>query len=96
MQGCRFCEISPSQTNWLSLPVREEVYLRDFLSTAHCPLLTGQRHRSLSKSPVYGLIRHRYTARFVKPGETLGMHLYNYVYVDGTFRLAGKMDAVKG
>jgi len=37
-----------------------------------------------------------YSARFVKPGETLGMHLYNYVYVDGTFRLAGKMDAAKG
>ena len=37
-----------------------------------------------------------YSVRFVKPGESLGMHLYNYVYVDGTFRLAGKMDAAKG
>lgn len=37
-----------------------------------------------------------YSVRFVKPGETLGMHLYNYVYVDGTFRVAGKMDAVRG
>jgi hypothetical protein len=37
-----------------------------------------------------------YSARFVKPGETLGMHLYNYVYVDGTFRAVGKMDAAKG
>lgn len=37
-----------------------------------------------------------YSARFVKPGETFGMHLYNYVYVEGTFRLAGKMDAAKG
>ena len=36
-----------------------------------------------------------YSARLVKPGETLGMHLYNFVYVDGTFRLAGKMDAAK-
>ncbi|MGZ8843933.1 MAG: hypothetical protein ACXW18_09750 [Pyrinomonadaceae bacterium] len=37
-----------------------------------------------------------YSVRFVKPGETAGMHLYNYVYVDGTFRVAGKMDAVRG
>jgi len=36
-----------------------------------------------------------YSARFVKPGEPLGQHLYNFVYVDGSFRLAGKMDAVK-
>ena len=37
-----------------------------------------------------------YSVSFVKPGETAGMHLYNYVYVDGTFRVAGKMDAVRG
>lgn len=36
-----------------------------------------------------------YSARFVKPGETLGMHLYNYVYADGTFRAVGKMEAAK-
>jgi hypothetical protein len=36
-----------------------------------------------------------YSARFVKPGEGLGMHLYSFVYADGMFRLAGKMESAK-
>jgi hypothetical protein len=57
------------------------------------PQATGNQKDVLAamKNPV-----PLYSARFVKPGESLGMHLYNYVYVDGTFRLAGKMDAAKG
>lgn len=56
------------------------------------PQATGNQKDVLSamKSPV-----PLYSARFVKPGETLGMHLYNYVYVDGTFRAVGKMEAAK-
>lgn len=63
------------------------------LEKADDPQATGNQRDVLSamKNPV-----PLYSARFVKPGETLGMHLYNYVYVDGTFRLAGKMDAAKG
>ena len=63
------------------------------LEKADDPQATGNQKDVLSamKNPV-----PLYSARFVKPGETLGMHLYNYVYVDGTFRLAGKMDAAKG
>jgi hypothetical protein len=36
-----------------------------------------------------------YSARITKPGEPLGMHLYNFVYVNGTFRLAAKMEAAR-
>lgn len=36
-----------------------------------------------------------YSARITKPGESLGMHLYNFVYVEGSFRLAAKMDAAR-
>ena len=63
------------------------------LEKADDPQANGNQKDVLSamKNPV-----PIYSARFVKPGETLGMHLYNYVYVDGTFRLAGKMDAAKG
>lgn len=32
-----------------------------------------------------------YSVRLVKPGETSGMHIWSFVYVDGAFRLAGKM-----
>jgi hypothetical protein len=35
-----------------------------------------------------------YSLRMLKPSEDLGMHLWSFVYVDGTFRLAGKMRAV--
>ena len=57
------------------------------------PQATGNQKDVLSamKNPV-----PLYSARFVKPGESLGMHLYNYVYVDGTFRAVGKMEAAKG
>lgn len=34
-----------------------------------------------------------YSVRFVKPGERLGQHVYNFIYVDGAFRLVGKMEA---
>ncbi len=34
-----------------------------------------------------------YSVRMVKPGESYGMHLWSLVYVDGGFRLAGKMRA---
>jgi hypothetical protein len=63
------------------------------LEKADDPQATGNQKDVIAamKNPV-----PIYSARFVKPGETLGMHLYNYVYVDGTFRLAGKMDAAKG
>jgi hypothetical protein len=63
------------------------------LEKADDPLATGNQKDVLAamKNPV-----PIYSVRFVKPGETLGMHLYNYVYVDGTFRLAGKMEAAKG
>jgi hypothetical protein len=62
------------------------------LEKADDSLATGNQKDVLAamKNPV-----PIYSVRFVKPGETLGMHLYNYVYVDGTFRLAGKMDAAK-
>jgi hypothetical protein len=36
------------------------------------------------KAPLYGV-------RLVEPGKTAGMHLWSFVYVDGTFRHAGKM-----
>jgi len=63
------------------------------LEKADDPQATGNQKDALAamKNPV-----PLYSVRFVKPGENLGMHLYNYVYVDGTFRLAGKMDAAKG
>ncbi len=36
-----------------------------------------------------------YTVRLTKPGEESGTTLWSFVYVDGGFRLAGKMRAVK-
>ena len=36
-----------------------------------------------------------YSVRFVKPGEKLGQHVYSFVYVDGGFRLVGKMTGFK-
>jgi len=36
------------------------------------------------KVPLYGV-------RLVEPGKTAGMHLWSFVYIDGTFRHAGKM-----
>jgi hypothetical protein len=32
-----------------------------------------------------------YSVRFVKPGDKSGMHIWSFVFVDGEFRLAGKM-----
>ena len=63
------------------------------LEKADDPQATGNQRDVLSamKNPV-----PIYSARFVKPGETLGMHLYNYVYADGTFRAVGKLESVKG
>ena len=36
-----------------------------------------------------------YTVKLTKPDEKLGMSLWSFVHVDGAFRLAGKMRAVK-
>ena len=36
-----------------------------------------------------------YTVRMTKPGEESGTTLWSFVYVDGGFRLAGKMRAIK-
>ena len=36
-----------------------------------------------------------YSVRFVKPGERLGQHVYSFVYVDGGFRMVGKMQGFK-
>jgi hypothetical protein len=36
-----------------------------------------------------------YTVKLTKPGEPAGMSLWSFVHVDGAFRLAGKMRAVK-
>lgn len=38
------------------------------------------------KSPLYSVY-------LTQPGEDTGMHLYSFVYVDGNFRMAGKMKA---
>jgi len=35
-----------------------------------------------------------YSVRLVKPGEASGTHLYNFVYVGGSFRFTGKMLAL--
>lgn len=35
-----------------------------------------------------------YTIRFVEPGKDVGFTLWSFVYVDGGFRLAGKMRAL--
>ena len=32
-----------------------------------------------------------YSVRMVRPGEDLGMHLWSFIYADGSFRFAGKM-----
>jgi hypothetical protein len=32
-----------------------------------------------------------YSVRMVRPGEELGMHLWSFIYADGSFRFAGKM-----
>jgi hypothetical protein len=34
-----------------------------------------------------------YSVYFTQPGEDTGMHLYSFVYVNGNFRMAGKMKA---
>ena len=36
-----------------------------------------------------------YSVRFVKPGEKDGLHVWSFVHVDGSFRLAGKMKSFK-
>jgi len=36
-----------------------------------------------------------YSVELVKPGNTDGMHLWSWVYTDGGFHLAGKMQAIK-
>lgn len=36
-----------------------------------------------------------YSVELVKPGNTDGMHLWSWVYTDGGFHLAGKMQALK-
>ncbi|MBA4192100.1 MAG: hypothetical protein C0467_29325 [Planctomycetaceae bacterium] len=36
-----------------------------------------------------------YSVRFVKPGDRLGQHVYSFVYVDGGFRMVGKMQGFK-
>jgi len=36
-----------------------------------------------------------YSVRMAEPGKTSGMTLWSFVYVDGAFRIAGKMRAVK-
>lgn len=36
-----------------------------------------------------------YTVKLVKPGDDLGMALWSFAHVDGSFRLIGKLRAVK-
>lgn len=49
---------------------------------------TGAQQKALAamvqKTPLYGV-------RMVEPGKDAGFHLWSFVYVDGAFRLAGKM-----
>ena len=49
---------------------------------------TGAQNQALAamKAPV-----PLYSVRLVKPGEDLGMHLWSFIYADGSFRFAGKM-----
>jgi hypothetical protein len=58
------------------------------LESAGDPQATGAQVKALTamvtKVPLYG-------CRMVAPGAELGMHLWSFVWVDGQFRLAGKM-----
>jgi hypothetical protein len=49
---------------------------------------TGLQRQALAamkeKTPLYGV-------RMVEPGKELGMHLWSFAYVDGGFRLVGKL-----
>lgn len=37
-----------------------------------------------------------YSVRFHEPGKSSGYHMYSFVYIDGKFRLMGKMAALHG
>ncbi|MEM2899152.1 MAG: hypothetical protein QXT63_00010 [Thermoplasmata archaeon] len=37
-----------------------------------------------------------YTVRFVKPGSSMGISLWSFVYHEGEFRFVGKMNALQG
>lgn len=51
---------------------------------------TGLQQKALAamkeKTPLYGV-------NLVEPGKESGMHLWNFVYVDGAFRMVGKLAA---
>ena len=52
------------------------------------PQATGGQNKTLKamKKPL-----SLYSVRFVEPGKRRGTHVYNFVYFDGAFRLAGSM-----
>lgn len=52
------------------------------------PAATGLQRQALASmaKPV-----PLYSVRMVKPGERYGMHLWSFAYVDGRFRIVGKM-----
>jgi hypothetical protein len=52
---------------------------------------TGLQNTALEKMTTPATL---YSLRMLKAGEEHGMHLWSFVYVDGAFRLAGKMQSV--
>lgn len=64
-----------------------EVRVKRFTDAADREGTGGQRRvLAAMKNPV-----PLYSVRMVKPGQRYGMHLWSFVYVEGGFRLAGKM-----
>ena len=61
------------------------------LTSADSPLAKGLQKTAIGamKNPV-----KLYTVKFVKPGQTLGMSLWSFAFVDGHWRLVGKMRAI--
>jgi len=49
-------------------------------------LQSGAMKAMKEKVPLYGV-------RLIEPGKDAGMHYWSFVYVDGGFRMIGKMNA---
>lgn len=68
---------------------QSDIQVRRF-DRAGSPDAVGLQNDAMATMKV---LRPIYSVRFVRPGERLGQHLYSFVFVDGAFRLAGKMQA---
>jgi hypothetical protein len=70
---------------------QSEIQIRRFDSAPH-PQAVGLQNDAMTAMKRFQPL---YSVRFVRPGERLGQHVYSFAYIDGGFRLVGKMQAVK-